>query len=585
LDQSQIQLQFNQAIQLFQNGQHEMAEHMLRPIYIQLPDHLAIANTMATILISNKKLEEGLTILQRSLKKEPNNAEINGTLANAFEQKGELNKAEFYFGKAIKLQSNQVDFYFSRGAFYMRHEKLEKAINDYKKCIQIQAHFLPALVNVGLCNHQLGELKEAEKYYTKVLEQDEAFSSALINMGHCKADLGLIDDAIEYYKKAIKVAETDENSWQSLIKIYFDQDRLDEASHLIERSLKKIPNSATLHLLAGNVFQASGNLGKAERSFEKSLKLDPNSEGANRNLRRILHKKIPGWHFTMLADEKRNKAYQDALEKVVELNTTVLDIGTGSGILSMMAARAGAKQIYACEMHSELAKVAREIIKQNGFEGQIEVFNQKSTLLDIEKNNLDKADVLVSEILDAGVIGEGVLPSIRHALMNLCKEGVKIIPAKTKLYACLIEIPSRSKLAPIKEISGFDLSHFDRFRIPDEYTTINLINESYQSLSEEFFLHEYDFYNIPSAIQDNSPKRKKLEIKISQSGKLQAVVFWFDLFLDDEIMVSSRPGGELLHWGQALYCFPNTQDVASGTMVNLEMIHSDQLIRFDYALK
>ena len=60
------------------------------------------------------------------------------------------------------------------------------------------------------------------------------------------------------------------------------------------------------------------------------------------------------WHFDMMSDLKRNDAYERALIAAVKPGSIVLDIGTGSGLLAMMAARAGAKHVYACEMNPDV---------------------------------------------------------------------------------------------------------------------------------------------------------------------------------------------------------------------------------------
>jgi len=245
-----------------------------------------------------------------------------------------------------------------------------------------------------------------------------------------------------------------------------------------------------------------------------------------------------------------------------------------------MAARAGAKQIIACELHQRLAETAKEITKVNGFENVIQVFNKKSTQLKVGQELPDQVDIIISEILDVGALGEGVLPSIRHAVQNLAKPNVQLIPSKVQLFAQLIEIPSRSLVAPIREISGFDLSLFEQYRIPDEYLKINLKAEKYKTLSPVFPLMDIDFYNLPPAYSDDQPKQIPLEITSSKQGTLQAIVFWFDLFLDEDIMVSSEVDGALEHWGQALFCFPNPIRVEQGMKVNITMLQTDTIIRF-----
>ena len=186
-------------------------------------------------------------------------------------------------------------------------------------------------------------------------------------------------------------------------------------------------------------------------------------------LRRALSRQLPPWHFPMLADTVRNDTFERAIAKVVEPSSRVLDIGTGSGLLALMAARAGAARVTACKMSNPLAEAARQIVADNSLADRITVINKKSTQLKVGDDMEDRANLLVSEILDAGLIGEGMIPAMRHALQNLITPDGKVIPGSADVFAMLVALPRLRSVNPVREISGFDLSVFDRFRNPHEY--------------------------------------------------------------------------------------------------------------------
>ena len=119
-------------------------------------------------------------------------------------------------------------------------------------------------------------------------------------------------------------------------------------------------------------------------------------------------KGVPQWHFAIVRDAARNAAYEEALKRVVTPQTRVLEIGTGSGILAMMAARAGARYVITCEMVPAVAEAAQEIVALNGLSERVRVVAKKSHDLDAERDIGGRADVLVSEIVDNKLLGEGV---------------------------------------------------------------------------------------------------------------------------------------------------------------------------------
>merc|ERR1719321_402721 len=73
-------------------------------------------------------------------------------------------------------------------------------------------------------------------------------------------------------------------------------------------------------------------------------------------------------HYVMLNDFERNNFYRRALQRVVPgcgRGCSVLDVGAGSGLLSMMAAHAGAENVFAIEANPDLASLATRTIARN----------------------------------------------------------------------------------------------------------------------------------------------------------------------------------------------------------------------------
>ncbi len=89
--------------------------------------------------------------------------------------------------------------------------------------------------------------------------------------------------------------------------------------------------------------------------------------------------RVPAWHFRMLNDQRRNRTYKEAIRRVVEAAEdgddpieTVLDIGTGTGLLAMYAADCpGVQQVMACEANPTMADIAKEAVRENGKEAKV----------------------------------------------------------------------------------------------------------------------------------------------------------------------------------------------------------------------
>ena len=136
----------------------------------------------------------------------------------------------------------------------------------------------------------------------------------------------------------------------------------------------------------------------------------------------------------MLEDNVRTPKYREAiLQNPTNFRgKVVMDVGCGSGILSLFAARAGAKKVYAVEA-SGAAEIARTLIKANGFEGVIEVINAKVEDITSAQIPLKSVDVIVSEPLGTFLLNERMLETYIIARNMFLKPKGRLFPAKADL--------------------------------------------------------------------------------------------------------------------------------------------------------
>lgn len=174
---------------------------------------------------------------------------------------------------------------------------------------------------------------------------------------------------------------------------------------------------------------------------------------------RLGYARLPSYHYAMLRDTVRNAAYRQAIELFAP-GRTVLDIGTGSGLQAMIAARAGAAHVHACEFQPVLAATAREIVAANGLTDRITIHACHSGRLDRVRDLGGGVDLIVSEILAHDVLGERVLPSLAHARAQLAAPGAVFLPLRASVRVALADEPALH--VPLGEVEGFDLSLFNR---------------------------------------------------------------------------------------------------------------------------
>jgi type II protein arginine methyltransferase len=308
--------------------------------------------------------------------------------------------------------------------------------------------------------------------------------------------------------------------------------------------------------------------------FESALYIDPENCLAQLGRSRAMCTIIPRWHFEMLNDEQRNEAFEKALAKVVAADSLVLDIGSGTGLLAMMAARAGAGKTISCEMVVPLAELAREVVARNGFAGKIQIMGKKSTDLEVGDDMPQKANLLVTETVDCGLLGEGILPSIAHAKANLLTEDAVIIPRSACVYAMLVESKRLRGLNYVDRCAGFDLGLMREHATP-HYFPVRLAAFEYEPLTAPFEVFRFDF-----ARELILSSRKTISVPATRAGTCHAVVFWFNMQLDEEISISNEPGSTT-HWEQAVQCLKHEMTVRESNVLQIEAGHDCCSIVFE----
>ena len=350
---------------------------------------------------------------------------------------------------------------------------------------------------------------------------------------------------------------------------------------VIESRLTSAPgieSKRTVEMVANLLAKGEAHLDKnqftdALESFEMALFVDPNNRQAQLGLNRAHCQLIPRWHFEMLNDEKRNEAFERALTNAITPETIVLDIGSGTGLLAMMAARAGAKETITCEMVPQLAELARDTVELNGLADRIVTLDKKSTTLTIGDQMSQRASLLVTETVDCGLLGEGIVTSIAHARANLLTEDAQIVPCAATVYAMLVESPRLRNLNFARTAAGFDVSLVNRYATA-QYFPVRLAAFEYTPLTGPFEVFNFDFVNGTIAAE-----RKTITAPATRDGVGQCIIFWFNMRLDAANAISNEPGSTT-HWEQALQCLETEIPISAGDNISINAEHDCHQIRF-----
>ncbi len=150
---------------------------------------------------------------------------------------------------------------------------------------------------------------------------------------------------------------------------------------------------------------------------------------------------LPG-HHAMLADAVRIMTYQAAIRSACR-DKVVLEVGAGSGILSIFAAQAGARQVIAVEQ-LEIAELAEEMFRANRCDDVVELFRGNSRDLELD----EPVDVIIHEIFGSDPFVENLLPALGDAQERFLRPGGQLLPHRLEVFCLGPEIrrgPQRDK--------------------------------------------------------------------------------------------------------------------------------------------
>lgn len=258
-------------------------------------------------------------------------------------------------------------------------------------------------------------------------------------------------------------------------------------------------------------------------------------------------------HETMIKDRSRTEWFLREIEGNKELfaDKAVLDVGTGTGILALFAARAGARKVYAVEC-SEIAGLAQQLVTDNGFNGTVSIIRGN-----VEEIQLpEKVDIIVSEWMGFYLLHESMLMSVISARDRFLKPNGAILPSAAKLFAAPVNLASvwddRVGLwTDAARTYGLDMRAAAALAQRNLALSplIELVNRS-SLLAEGQLLWSADMQRVQAA--DASLLSAQLQFDLPPGTRVHGLCLWFDVLgaAPSSAPLSTAPGSAPTHWKQ-----------------------------------
>ncbi len=233
----------------------------------------------------------------------------------------------------------------------------------------------------------------------------------------------------------------------------------------------------------------------------------------------------------MISSQVRFQGYMEALRRSVKPGWVVLDIGTGPGIMALLACRFGARKVYAVEP-SPIISVAREAAISNGLADKIEFLEGLSTKVSLP----EPADVIVSDLNGILPWFQQHLPALADARRRFLAPGGVMIPKKEIVWLGVVESESAyaHHTQPWETGHGFNMQAARALATNTPYM-VRLKPEELMAPAQCGLV--LDFMEVEGA-----DSKLGADFVVTRPGSGHGLLVWFDALLTDEIGFSNAPG-------------------------------------------
>jgi protein arginine N-methyltransferase 1 len=271
-----------------------------------------------------------------------------------------------------------------------------------------------------------------------------------------------------------------------------------------------------------------------------------------------------GIHEEMLKDSIRTGSYRSAIVNNAHLfeGKTVLDVGCGTGILSMFAAKAGAKHVVGIDM-SNIIDQAQKIIEANGFKNTITLVKGK---LEDSELPLQEFDIIISEWMGYFLLYESMLDTVLLARDKYLKKDGLIFPDTATLYLAAIEDQEYKdeKINFWENVYGFDYSCIKDIALREPL--VDTV-EMKAVVTDPCLIKHID---LLTAKKEDLSFSAPFSLSCTRDDYIHAFLAWFDISFEcthKKVRFSTGPHSPYTHWKQTVFYTPSTLTVNAGSKV------------------
>ena len=272
-----------------------------------------------------------------------------------------------------------------------------------------------------------------------------------------------------------------------------------------------------------------------------------------------------GIHEEMLKDEVRTRTYQMAVLENKHLfeGKTVLDVGCGSGILSMFCAQAGAAHVYGIDC-SSIIDQAQKIVDCNGFGDKITLIKGKVEEVELP---VDKVDIIISEWMGYFLLYESMLDTVIYARDKWLRPGGLMFPDKAVMYLCAIEDAQvkHERIDFWDNVYGFDMTPLKEIALTEP--VVDVVDANHVLSDSQPILN----VDILTCTKEDLAFTSPFRLRAQRNDYVHGFAAYFECAFTQvhkPIGFSTAPFAKYTHWKQTIFYTRQTLTICEGEEIS-----------------
>lgn len=273
------------------------------------------------------------------------------------------------------------------------------------------------------------------------------------------------------------------------------------------------------------------------------------------------------YHRTLIADTARNRAFRDALAKViVKGKTRVADIGAGTGLIGLMASQLGAREVYLYET-AEVAAVAAEILKRNRARN-CHLLGCHST----EAVDPPRVDVVVSETLGNYAFEEDIVATLNDARKRHLQPGGTIIPSRIRQFVAPVVTPRFDAELRAWDATGGDLGLAIDLSVARAMSFNNVYVRRITSADLLDGAASAVRFDDADLTKECSGTRKgEGRWTLRAGATIYGFAVWWEATLVEGVTISTAPDAPPTHWEQLYFPIAEPIEAKAGEVFSMAL--------------